>query len=307
MPPAPTAARFISSGVIFALLTALSFGALTILAKLYYEDGGNALTLLLFRFAIAAVILFALGGGSSALRPSACAGRFGGILTVSAIWSLGVICYIASVYYLAAGIAALILYTFPIVVLILSLAARELRATAALWGAFLTAFGGLALMLLPSLGQFNPIGLLLVLTAAALIAVAFFLGARVSPGVAAPILAFWATLAGLGIIALALLASGAFALPRSGSGWLWLGAATLLYVGAVLSQFSALARARAAQVGMVMNLEPVVSVALAAWVLGERLTPWQWVGGGAVLAAVLLSQRMMRERVRGVAPQAGCR
>lgn len=306
MPHTPIAARFISSGVIFALLTALSFGALTILAKLYYEDGGNALTLLLFRFAIAAVILFALGGGSSALRPSACAGRFGGILTVSAIWSLGVICYIASVYYLAAGIAALILYTFPIVVLILSLAARELRATAALWGAFLTAFGGLALMLLPSLGQFNSIGLLLVLTAAALIAVAFFLGARVSPGVAAP-MAFWATLTGLGIIALALLASGAFALPRSGSGWLWLGAATLLYVGAVLSQFSALARARAAQVGMVMNLEPVVSVALAAWVLGERLTPLQWLGGSAVLAAVLLSQRMMRERVRGVAPQAGCR
>ena len=42
-------------GVGYALLTALSFGGLTTLARLYYQDGGNALTMLLFRFAVTAL------------------------------------------------------------------------------------------------------------------------------------------------------------------------------------------------------------------------------------------------------------
>ena len=54
--------RAIAPGVGYALLTALSFGGLTTLARLYYQDGGNALTMLLFRFAVAALALGLLRG-----------------------------------------------------------------------------------------------------------------------------------------------------------------------------------------------------------------------------------------------------
>lgn len=46
--------------------------------------------------------------------------------------------------------------------------------------------------------------------------------------------------------------------------------------------------------GILMLFEPVVGVALAAWLLGEALVPIQLVGAAAILAAALLLQRSAR-------------
>ena len=291
MPP-----RLLRPGVLFALLTALSFGGLSTLATLYYADGGNVLTMLLFRFGFATLGLLILARGQ--LRPPP-GRRFAGVLAVGAAWSLGVTCYLGSVHYIEVGIAALVLYTFPVIVLMLSLATRELRSTVALWAVFLAAFGGLGVMLLPSLSKFNHTGLLLAFGAAALFAVTYFLGARVSVTLPVRSMALWVTVVGVVIIAPLVYVNDALALPRSGSGWWYLGAATLMYLGGILAQFSALSRARAAEVSMVMNLEPIVSVGLGAWVLGERLTPLQWLGAGAVLGAMLAAQRVMQKSAVG--------
>jgi drug/metabolite transporter (DMT)-like permease len=43
--------------------------------------------------------------------------------------------------------------------------------------------------------------------------------------------------------------------------------------------------------GILMLFEPVVGVALAAWLLAERLTPIQVAGGLAILAAAMILQR----------------
>ena len=53
--------------------------------------------------------------------------------------------------------------------------------------------------------------------------------------------------------------------------------------------------------GILMLVEPVVGVALAAWLLGEDLVPIQLIGAAAILAAELLLQRTAGERV-GAAP-----
>jgi DME family drug/metabolite transporter len=49
--------------------------------------------------------------------------------------------------------------------------------------------------------------------------------------------------------------------------------------------------------GILMLIEPVVGVALAAWLLGEDLVPVQLVGAAAILAAALLLQRTAGDRV----------
>jgi drug/metabolite transporter (DMT)-like permease len=46
--------------------------------------------------------------------------------------------------------------------------------------------------------------------------------------------------------------------------------------------------------GILMLFEPVVGVALAAWLLGEGLVPVQLLGAVAILAAALLLQRSAR-------------
>ncbi|MGR3913870.1 MAG: DMT family transporter [Gammaproteobacteria bacterium] len=281
----------IPAGILFAFLTAVSFGGLTTLAILYYRDGGNVLTLLLFRFIFAALALLLLLRGRA--HPRLPRRHFAGVLAIGVCWSLSITCYLGSVHYIAIGVAALILYTFPVLVLIASLVMRELRSSVGLWAVFLAAFAGLALMLLPALGDFSRTGLLLAFAASALFAVTFSAGARISRGVPARIMALWITLVGLALAAPAVYWSGTFSLPGSSFGWLWLGAATVLYLIGVLSQFSALARAEAAQISMIMNIEPVVTIALAAGFLGERMNGLQWLGAGAVLTAMLFSQRVM--------------
>jgi drug/metabolite transporter (DMT)-like permease len=47
--------------------------------------------------------------------------------------------------------------------------------------------------------------------------------------------------------------------------------------------------------GILMLFEPVVGVALAAWLLGEELVPIQLIGAAAILAAAVLLQRGPRE------------
>lgn len=53
--------------------------------------------------------------------------------------------------------------------------------------------------------------------------------------------------------------------------------------------------------GILMLFEPVVGVALAAWLLAEPLVPVQALGAGAILAAAVLLQRAGRSRP-GVSP-----
>jgi len=45
-----------NSGMIFALITACGLGAITTQAKIFYTDGGNALTLMLARFAVSTLV-----------------------------------------------------------------------------------------------------------------------------------------------------------------------------------------------------------------------------------------------------------
>lgn len=47
--------------------------------------------------------------------------------------------------------------------------------------------------------------------------------------------------------------------------------------------------------------EPAVTVATTALVYGERLTPWQAIGGAAVLASVAVLQLRFRRASRGSA------
>jgi drug/metabolite transporter (DMT)-like permease len=72
-------------------------------------------------------------------------------------------------------------------------------------------------------------------------------------------------------------------------------------VGSTLIPFALFAaglkRLRPVEAAILATFEPVVAVALAAWVLGEGLRPLQWIGGGLVIAATLLASVPAAEEV----------
>jgi drug/metabolite transporter (DMT)-like permease len=70
---------------------------------------------------------------------------------------------------------------------------------------------------------------------------------------------------------------------------------------AFMAMFAGVDRIGATPAAMIMNLEPAMTVALAAVVLGETMTPMKLIGGAIVVAAVLVSQVAgLRGEVKGV-------
>ena len=277
-----------NSGVIFALLTACGLGAITTLAKIFYADGGNALTLMLIR-TVASTLVFGLlllirqdsFRVDPALRTS--------LVALGIFWSGGMVCYLVAVETISVSIAVLIFYFYPLVVLAYSIASRQLAASVPLISLFLGAFAGLYLALSGGEINIDINGIVFAALACCGAAFTFIRGARVAPAMSPLLMTFWINAIGLALMMP--LAAGSLALPESGQALIALGAATLFYLVAILSQFQALARLPAARAAFLLNLEPVVSILLAYLVLSETLSALQAGGAVLVLTTIILSLR----------------
>jgi drug/metabolite transporter (DMT)-like permease len=273
---------------VFALLTACGLGAITTQAKIFYADGGNALTLMLARFAVSTLVfglLLLLRRASFVVEaplrlPLALLGL---------VWSGAMICYLTAVETISVSLAVLILYFYPLLVLVYSVMRGQLRASLALFGLFCAAFFGLYLALSGGELTINIAGILFAALASCGAAFTFICGARVAPSMSPLLVTFWINAAGL-LMILPMMADS-FSLPSASPGLLALGLATLFYLVAILSQFQALARLPAARAAFLLNLEPVVSIVLASLLLHEILSPTQQGGVILVIAVVILSLR----------------
>jgi drug/metabolite transporter (DMT)-like permease len=78
-------------------------------------------------------------------------------------------------------------------------------------------------------------------------------------------------------------------LPESVSGWMAIFGLTILStIIAILAFMAGMQRVGPTNAALLSTLEPVVTVALAALLLGESLTFLKIAGGGLILAAVLI-------------------
>lgn len=281
------------AGIFFALATAVSLGAITTQAKIVYLQGGNALTVLLIRFVITSLLtgIWLLGRRFTSDRDISATSdqRPGSIFLVGIAWSAGMLCYLMSVQTISVSIAALIFYTYPLMVLAVSVIAGQGRLTLTLLTLFISAFIGLGLALLHGDLKLELYGVALALMAAVGATVTFYVGAKVA-SITDPIsLTFKVSVIGLLIIVPLL--RGHLAFPDTG-GWLALCGATACYVIGILCQFAALSRLAPATAAFILNLEPVVSIVLANGFLGESLTVRQWIGVSIVMAVLLVSARV---------------
>ena len=277
------------TGVIFALITAAGLGAITTQAKIIYADGGNAMTVMFTRFLISTLIfglLLALRRQSfKVARPLRLP-----VAVIGLVWSAAMICYLLSVESISVSLAVLLLYTYPLLVLIYAILGKQLSPSPSLILVFFLAFLGLYLALWGGELKLDATGLLLALLAGLGAAFTFIKGARVAPQLNPLVMTFWINTVGL-IIIIPLIYTR-FSLPTSGNGLLALSAATVFYIIAIICQFQALARLPAATAAFILNLEPVVSILLASIVLHEQLSNLQWVGVVLVISVLLAAVRI---------------
>ncbi|WUJ71028.1 DMT family transporter [Kribbella soli] len=278
-------------GRLFCLLSAATFGVMAVFGKLAYDAGVSVDALLLVRFGLAGglLLIVALARGSlrSLPRRAVLTGLGMGVFGYAAQSGL----YFSALARLDASLVALILYLYPILVMVAAIALRRERASRRRVWALATALVGIGLVLSGALsGQFDVLGVLLALGAPIVYTGYILVGDSLTADV--PPLALTA-----------LVCTGAFGtflvlglfrgvdLGFAPIGWLWLAAVALIStVAAILFFFAGMARVGPSVASILSIFEPVVTVGAAAVVFGEQLSATQWIGGALVLSAVLIVQ-----------------
>lgn len=110
-----------TKGILYIVLSSVSFGIIPILAKLSYSQGGNPFNVLFLRFLSAAVMIFLylkIKGISLKIEKK----QFVLLMIFGILGYSGTaLCLFLSYNYIAAGLATMILYLYPSIVTILSL------------------------------------------------------------------------------------------------------------------------------------------------------------------------------------------
>jgi drug/metabolite transporter (DMT)-like permease len=285
------------TGVILVIISAASFGSLAIFGRLAYAAGLDTVTLLFLRFSFSALLMAALlivrGERWPRGRLLAWLAGMGAIGYVGQSFS-----YLSAIKYASAGLVALLLYLYPTFVAILSVIFLRAKLTRLKVVALVLATLGAALTANPQGGQWT--GVLLAILAAIIYAVYIVVGARVIEQVSAmqsSMIIF--TSAGLVYGGLAAVQGPRW--PTTPQGW-WpvAGIVLLATVIPVTTFLAGLKRIGPTDASLLSTLEPVVTVVLAAVFLGESLPLLSLLGGGLILAAVILLTQAELRSAAGV-------
>jgi drug/metabolite transporter (DMT)-like permease len=277
-------------GALLALTSASCFGVMPVLTKVVYDDGAGVSGVLSVRFSVAAVLLLGLARWRGEALP-----RGRQLRDLALLGGVGYVveslCYFSALSRISAGLTALLLYLYPALVVVLSFLLLGHRASRLAIGCVVVATVGTALTIGPVAGG-QRLGVLLGLGAAASYALYIVLSSRAITGVGP--FATSAVVMGSCALVYDVLAVATHAEPpQAPAAWAALAGVTVLgTVVAVAAFFAALPLLGPSDTAVLSTLEPVVSVAVAAVALGERLTPTQVAGGALVLVAVVVLARV---------------
>ncbi len=278
-------------GIPLGLASAVGFGLMAVWATYAYEAGMTITTVLTLRFTIAALVFWAVVAVRRPVWPER--------RVVVSAFALGAVGYAAqagaffgALTRIDAGLASLLLYAYPGLVIVAALALRRETASRQRIGALLVATTGICLVLLGG-GAVQPdgVGIALALTAAFVYATYILVSddllGRIDPFLLAAIIVTGAAFTFL----LTGTASGTLRLDFAAAGWLDVGLlAVVSTVLPVIAFMLALERIGAGTVSIVSTVEPVVTATLAWLLFGQQLGGVQILGGALVLSAVVLLQ-----------------
>ncbi len=283
------------TGPLLAVFTAIAFGVITTFARVAYDGGSDVFTVVLMRSLFLVVVV----GGYLLLQrafiiPAISDWPALGIIALCTV-AMGVL-YLGAVAYIPVGLAAIIFYTFPLMVALWNMAgAREKPEPLKLAG-FILAFAGLCVALGPSFEETDWRGIALALLGALSVAVLLQVTGRLRPDLPVATTNFFVNLLALPVFATLLFALSGPKFPVTEDGQLGLAAACGFFVVAMALMFAAVRRSGAVSTALVLNLEPLVSIIAAALILGERMTGTQYAGSALVLAALTVSGWRTKDR-----------
>lgn len=281
-------------GIGFALISAVIYGVVPNFARLAFLNGVPALETVLYRTSAVGVmlaIIAVLRNESFVVKPAARGAFVFQCLATLLVSS----CYLASVQFLPVTLSVILFYTFPILVLLTAPLIERRRPGLMRLAVCALGFLGLWVAVGPALEKFNILGIILAFLGAVGCAMQFFsgrmIGRHMTPAAFGSLvhIAIWPVM-----VLLTLYFGGGHLALVDGSGlgpWALssVGLVCLAYLGGYSFHMMSVRAAPSSVVAPYFNLEPIMSTAVAVFVLGEAMTTNQWMGGAMVFAALVLS------------------
>ena len=272
-----------------AVLGASSFACADVLSKVVLIDGADVLTMSVVRAVLGVAFLFAW----LKLVPPR------GAFTARATWvSLGLGALFAGNVFLLfkafevveVPIAILTYFVYPLLTGLVAAASGLERVTWRGAAAAIAAFLGLALMIGAHPTTLATVGIVAAL-GAALCRVVILLVTRALLSGAEPLRITWySLLSSTAVFLVAVLATGNWQPPATTSGWLALVVLSVAVTTGLLGVFASTVRIGPFRTALFMNLEPLLTALGSALFLAQVLTPLQALGGGIMLAALVMFQ-----------------
>jgi len=279
-----------TTGTLLVLGAATGFGTIGIFGEVAATINLKLTTLLPLQFAFATVLVVGLGFTRGWTFPHSYQDWLA-TLTLGVGYAVTNLLFFVSLRYLTAGLAAIVLYTYPTFVIILSSTFLDEAITARKILSLGLVTGGVALVVGTGTIDISQIGIALALGAAVCASV-YTTGSRVVSSSIGPRTLLIGILVGatasmfvFGVV------GGGFALPTGRDEWaVVLGLAIISTVIPHLLFYEGVSRLEASRVGVVSAAEPVVTVVLGVLLLGEIVTTSVVAGGVLVIGGVILVQ-----------------
>lgn len=284
-------------GIVLCCVSALCFGMLGVFGVNILREGTGRTTMIALRFTIATLALWAivaaarrpLGRGRQIWQP---------LLMGGLAYALEASLYFLSVQTLSAGMAALLLYTMPLFVVLVSVVRGTQVLSPRVLLALVLAVGGVGLTLVGPDVPFSVVGFLAGLGSAVAYTIYYF-GMDTLPPHTDRLTASTLVCTGAAVsMTLAAIVGGEYALPTPvAAGWL-VAMGLICTVAAIALLMVGIQAAGPSTASVVSCVEPIASVLLGALVLGEAFGPPQWLGTLGVVAAVVLLSAPARAAAR---------
>lgn len=277
-------------GLLVVLLSATSIGAATPFARVAFDSGVDVIALMAIRYGLA---LLAVGAYLIWRRqPWRLSGRqLGQALGLALALGALSFAFFGSVRRIPVSLAALIYYTYPILVSLLAYRARpskeHRRAHRLAFGSQTVSLAGLGLILGLSWTSLDLPGVLMAIFSALLAALVYVFGDQLMRTVSPMILNLYVALVNAALFAVIGILGDTTAMPADQTGWVGLIGAAFFFVVGFIGMFAGLSMLGPSQAACLRNLEPVVTVGLSITLLGESYGVWQLVGAGVVLAGIV--------------------
>jgi len=278
-------------GVIWVLISASSFGFLVIVTKFTYREDINAITLLFLRFLFALIILF----GYTQFENLDLKLKKKDLVAVLALG--GIFFFVAtfgfyhSLYYLPAGTAVLMSYTYPVFVTLIAFCFLNERITTKVIIALLLALIGVFLIVYSKKIEVNLKGVVLITISSFFNSIYLTLGKITVKNIDPRVMSFYIIFSVTFVYFITGTSTGLLQIYLTLKGTLLILLMGLVSAAIPVTFFKGLKLIGASTASILNTFGCVITIALGFLLLGEIISSIQLVGGMLIIISVLILRK----------------